>query len=98
MPVYEFVCARCGSRSELFVRSVSTSVVPPACSKKGCRGELKRVPSAFTRHLTTQDKIVEAEARFGKEVDAAMGPEMDLGKYTSRYEEAARDLPPPDVP
>ena len=98
MPVYEFVCTQCGSRSEVFVRAVSSSVPAPACAKRGCKGELKRVPSAFTRHLTVQDKIVEAEAKFGKEVDAAMGPEMDLGKYTSRYEKAAKDLPPPDVP
>ena len=58
---------------------------------------MRRIPSPFTRHLTERDKLVEAEAKFGKEVDDAMGAEMDLSKYTRRYEEAARDLPPPDV-
>lgn len=98
MPLYEFVCPTCGSRAELFVRTVSNTAAPPACKNKGCSTAMQRVPSVFARHLTLKDKVVEAEAKFGKEVDAAMGAEMDLSKYTNRYEQAAKDLPPPDVP
>jgi hypothetical protein len=39
------------------------------------------------------DQLVEAEAKFGKEVDAAMGVEPDVGRYAERYERLAKNLP-----
>lgn len=55
---------------------------------------MERVVSPFARHLTLKDKIAEAEAKWGKEVDAAMGPPPDVGKYARRYEQLAKGLPP----
>jgi hypothetical protein len=39
------------------------------------------------------DQLAEAEAKFGQEVDAAMGPEPDVGRLARRYESLAKDLP-----
>jgi len=96
MPLYEFQCRACQSRDEVFVRSVNSPVPAPACHTQGCKGEMQRVVSKFTRHFTTADQLAQAEARWGKEVDAAMGPEPDVGRYARRYEALAKDLPPPD--
>ena len=70
----------------------------PSCTTDACGAEMQRVVSPFSRHLTMTDKIVEAEAKFGKEVDGAMGPESDFAVQARRYERLAKDLPPPDVP
>lgn len=40
--------------------------------------------------------MAEAEAKFGKEVDAAMGPGPDVGRMARRYEKLSKDLPPPE--
>jgi|GEM_PF-992292 putative FmdB family regulatory protein len=96
MPLYEFQCKRCGARTEVFVRRATNEVPAPSCpeSSREAGHEMVRVVSAFVRHLTLKDKIAEAEAKFGKEVDAAMGPPPDVGKYARRYEQLAKDLPP----
>jgi putative FmdB family regulatory protein len=98
MPLYEFACKKCGARDEVFVRSMSSEVPPPRCpAAKGARGHtMQRVVSKFARHLTLTDQIAEAEANYGAEVDAAMGPEPDVGRYARRYEQLAADLPAPD--
>jgi hypothetical protein len=57
---------------------------------------MQRVVSLFARHLTVADQLAEAEAKWGKEVDAAMGPEPDVGRLARRYGELAKDLPAPD--
>lgn len=96
MPLYEFRCAKCGAMAEVFARSVMAGVTPPACPAAPAeRGhEMRRVVSTFVRHKTLRDQIEEAEAKYGKEVDAAMGPPPDVGKYARRYEKLAKDLPP----
>lgn len=96
MPLYEFQCKRCGARTEVFVRRATSEVPTPTCPRSGGEAghEMVRVVSTFVRHLTLKDKIAEAEAKFGKEVDAAMGPEPDVGRYARRYEQLAKDLPP----
>ena len=50
--------------------------------------------SGFAHHLSFAAKVAEAEATYGAEVDAAMGPEPDIGKFARRYDEASKDLPP----
>ena len=50
--------------------------------------------SVFAHHLGFATKLSEAEATYGKEVDAAMGPEPDVGKAARDYERLAKDLPP----
>ena len=99
MPFYEFRCTKCDARTETFVRQIPDSVDLPECpDAKGEPGhQMAQMMSLFQRHLTNADKIEEAEAKYGKEVDAAMGPEPDVGHYARRYAELAKDLPPPDV-
>ncbi|MGE5596412.1 MAG: FmdB family zinc ribbon protein [Hyphomicrobiales bacterium] len=96
MPLYEFQCARCGARDEVFARSVNADVKAPECPEaKGEPGhEMRRIVSSFAQHKTVADQLAEAEAKFGKEVDAAMGPEPDVGRYARRYGELAQGLPP----
>jgi putative FmdB family regulatory protein len=96
MPLYEFRCEKCGAREEVFVRSVTSEVKAPACT--ACKGKpaMVRAMSKFARHLTEADQVAEAEAKWGKEVDAAMGPGPDVGRYTRRYDRLAKDLPPPE--
>ncbi len=99
MPLYEFSCKKCGARDEVFARTMTAEIRPPRCpaAAKGERGHtMQRVVSRFARHLTLADQVAEAEAKYGKEVDAAMGPEPDIGKYARRYEQLAKDLPPPE--
>ena len=52
-----------------------------------------RALSKFARHLNDGDKLAEAEAKFGKQVDDVMGPMPDIGRYARRYAERAKDLP-----
>ncbi|MCK9517897.1 MAG: hypothetical protein M0R74_02540 [Dehalococcoidia bacterium] len=96
MPLYEFQCAACGARDEVFTRAIQEDVPAPPCPKAGGEPghDMRRVVSSFARHLTMADKLAEAEANFGKEVDAVMGGEPDVGKYARRYEALAKDLPP----
>lgn len=96
MPLYEFRCNACDAREEVFVRAIGDEVPVPECPKSPREPEhvMVRTMSPFQQHLTMRDKIEEAEARWGKEIDAAMGPEPDVDKYARRYEELARDLPP----
>ncbi|HEX6031036.1 MAG TPA: hypothetical protein VFY90_06370, partial [Tepidiformaceae bacterium] len=80
---------------EVFKRSMQTDMEPPPCPNKGKeRGhEMRRIVSKFAQHKTVQDQLAEAEAKFGKEVDAAMGPEPDVGRFAKRYEQLAKGLP-----
>jgi putative FmdB family regulatory protein len=95
MPLYEFLCPKCGARDEVFTRRIQADVPVPACpqASKETGHDMKRVVSKFARHRTVADQLVEAEARWGKEVDAAMGAEPDVGKYARRYESLSKNLP-----
>jgi putative FmdB family regulatory protein len=96
MPLYEFRCQECGARDEVFARSMNTEVQAPPCPAHPGEPnhQMVRAISQFQRHLTEQDKIAEAEARWGSEIDAAMGPAPDVDRYARRYDELAKDLPP----
>ncbi len=98
MPLYEFRCPDCDARETVFKRTVTVDVSPPTCPNPDCakREPMVRAPTKFARHLTEIDKLAVAEAKWGKEVDAAMGPERDIGKLARRYERLAADLPPPE--
>lgn len=95
MPLYEFLCATCGARDEVFTRSFSSDVKVPACpaAPKAKDHQMRRVVSKFAQHRTVADQLVEAEAKWGKEVNAAMGPEPDVGRMARRYESLAKGLP-----
>lgn len=101
MPLYEFRCPACESKSEVFVRSVSSAVVAPLCSHEGCQANgqaMVRAMSKFARHLTEGDKLVEAEVKWGKEVNSVLGASPDIDTITNRYAALAKDLPPPEDP
>lgn len=98
MPFYEFMCSVCSHRAEVFVRSVNSTVTAPSCTTEGCEGQMRRAVSRFMRHLTEMDKLAEAEAKWGKQVDDVMGPSPDIGRYARRYDALAKDLPPPEHP
>ncbi|MXY72164.1 MAG: hypothetical protein F4Y97_03870 [Dehalococcoidia bacterium] len=96
MPLYEFACERCGARDEVFKQRMNSDIEPPPCPDPPEDGECRmtRVMSGFAHHLSFATKVAEAEATYGAEVDAAMGPEPDIGKFARQYDEAAKDLPP----
>ena len=96
MPFYEYDCVNCGSRVEIFARSISTPVTPPTCKAAGReRGhEMRRIMSKIIRQKTLSDQIQEAEAKYGKEINDVLGPTPDVGKLSRRYEQLAKELPP----
>jgi putative FmdB family regulatory protein len=98
MPIYEFRCTECGHLETVFKRTVTADVAAPACSNAACSKSkpVVRAISKFARHMTEIDQIREAEAKWGKEVDAAMGPTPDIGRLARRYDRLAADLPPPE--
>ncbi len=95
MPFYEFACKKCGSRDEVFARSISAPVVVPACKAAGREKghEMQRIMSKVIRQKTLSDQLADAEAKYGAEVEAAMGPGPDVGRITRRYNELSKDLP-----
>lgn len=54
---------------------------------------MQRVVSPFQRHRTEADKVADAEAKYGKEVDASLGATPDVGKLSRRYDNLAKSLP-----
>ncbi|MCL4242133.1 MAG: hypothetical protein KJ048_12365 [Dehalococcoidia bacterium] len=102
MPLYEYLCECCGAREEVFARSVDRAATPPPCPN-GKAGKtnphrMKRIMSPFARHLTEGDKLAEAEATYGAEVEAVMGKGPDIGRLARRYDRLSHDLPPGDIP
>jgi len=53
-----------------------------------------RVMSTFARRLTEADKLAEAEAQYGAEVEAVMGNGPDVARLARRYDTLSVDLPP----
>ena len=96
MPLYEFACEGCGARAEVFRQRAVRVVEPPPCptAPDAAGHRMARVMSGFAHHLGFATRLAEAEATWGAEVDAAMGPEPDVGRHARRYDRAARDLPP----
>ncbi len=95
MPLYEFLCPKCGTTEEVFVRRLQADVPVPKCRNAGREKghDMRRIVSKFAQHRTVADQIAEAEAKYGKEVDAAMGAEPDVGRYARRYDQLAKNLP-----
>ncbi len=96
MPFYEFACKKCGSRGEVFARSISAPVVAPKCAAAGHEKghEMQRIMSKVIRQKTLSDQLADAEAKYGAQVETALGPSPDVGRLARRYESLAKDLPP----
>jgi len=79
---------------------MDTAFTPPVCGAiatgEATAHEMQRIVSLFLRHLTEADKVAAAEAKYGKEVNAALGATPDVGKLSRRYEGLAKSLPRPD--
>jgi putative FmdB family regulatory protein len=87
MPVYEFRCPTCGAVAEVFARSVNAEVAAPPCPADPAHTTVRAI-SRFASHLDMNTRLAEAEARFGAEVDAAMGPAPDIGRAARRLDAA----------
>ncbi len=100
MPIYEFQCPACGSRESVYARSMTAELTAPRCPNTACRKRngMVRAISRFAQHRTEADQVAEAEAKYGKEVDAAMGPMPDIGRMARRYSERSKDLRPREGP
>ena len=68
-----------------------TPEVQTAGREKG--HEMRRIMSKVIRQKTLSDQLAEAEAKYGKEVEDALGASPDVGKLSRRYESLAKDLP-----
>lgn len=99
MPIYEFLCDECGARLEKYARRPE-GVEPPACPNSGgsTGHRVRRIVSPFVRHMTEGDKLAEAEAKWGAEVESVMGAGPDVASLARRYERLSKDLPPDDRP
>lgn len=96
MPLYEFRCSKCGAREEVLVRSIGAEAKAPACpkAKKGERGHsMQRILSQFARQYTDSEKLEQAEARWGSEVDDIYAPSPDIARNARYYDELSKDLP-----
>lgn len=87
MPLYEYRCTTCGAVVEVFARSIRTAALAPPCPADPTHATM-RLPSRFARHLDMATRLAEAEARFGAEVDAAMGPAPDVARLARRLDAA----------
>lgn len=96
MPVYEYLCRDCNTRTEIYIRRADTGAQPPACPSGAGGHRMQRILSGFARRLTDADRLADAEARYGAEVEAVMGPGPDVASLARRYERLSKDLPPAD--
>lgn len=97
MPFYEFRCGSCGRTEEVFTRSMSADVRAPECTCGDAAKQavtMERKMSAFVRQRTYAEQVEEAEAKFGKEVDDAMGASPDIDTHARHYDAFAGELPP----
>lgn len=94
MPVYEFRCQLCGHKAEVLARRVTSPVAEPQCPAGQPGHRMVRIMSTFVRRLTEADKLAEAEAQYGAEVEAAMGTGPDISRLARRYDRLSADLPP----
>ena len=56
MPIYQYDCAGCKRRVEVFFRSVARAVDPKACPECGSK-EIKRAVSMFARRKTAAQRL-----------------------------------------
>ena len=81
MPIYQYDCAGCDRRVDVFFRSVS-SAGDPACPQCGS-AELSRVMSAFARTRSSSDRV--ASIDFSQEMGRlGTGSERDFAKWAKR--------------
>ena len=81
MPIYQYDCAGCDRRVDVFFRSVS-SASDPACPECGSV-DLSRVMSAFARNRSSSDRV--ASIDFDQEMGRLRsGSEGDFAKWAKR--------------
>jgi putative FmdB family regulatory protein len=81
MPIYQYDCAGCDRRVDVFFRSAN-SPTDPACPECGS-AELSRVMSAFSRARSSSDRV--ASIDFDQEMGRLRGgDEGDFAKWAKR--------------
>ena len=93
MPIYEFLCQRCNTKSSFLVRDIAESFIAkcPACGSS----EPVRAISSFTYHKSM--KTIHEEAG---EPEMFPGPDYykdpcNIGRWTEkRFKESGLDMPP----
>ena len=96
MPLYEYRCSKCGAKDEILVRSVNAEAKAPKCprAEKGSRGhKMERILSPFVRQYNDSEKLEQAEARWGTEVEAMMTPSGDIDRGVRVYNELSKEKP-----
>jgi len=92
MPIYEFLCQRCHTRSSILVKNIAEPLAPrcPACGSN----DLVRVIASFAHHKST--KTVREESG---EPQRFSGPDYykdprNIGRWTEkRFKELGLDMP-----
>jgi len=92
MPIYEFLCQECHTKSSLLVKNISESFVArcPACGSN----DLVRVMSRFAYHRSTKTVHEEAGApQMFSSPDYYKDP-RNIGRWTEkRFEEMGLEMP-----
>ncbi len=93
MPIYEFLCRKCNTKSSILVRNRAESSIAkcPGCGSS----DLERVISSFAYHKSAKTIREEAgEPRMFPGADYYKDP-RNVGRWTDkRFKELGLDMPP----
>lgn len=84
MPIYEYLCAQCGSRFEKLVRHLDPDPTAPPCPDCGSQ-DTRRVLSTFARHgpPTVDRQAVQAEHSAAERL-ASITPKEQIDKWRTQ--------------
>ena len=92
MPIYEFLCQKCHTKSSVLVKNIAESITPncPACGSS----DLARVITSFAYHKSIQTIHEEAgEPQMSPSTDYYKDP-RNIGRWTEkRFKELGIDMP-----
>ncbi len=92
MPIYEFVCQSCGSRSSHFTRSINQTLSPtcPSCGSKDLTRLISRVAyhkSTKTIHEESGDPMANPDAEYFKDP-------RNIGRWAEKkFEQMGVEMP-----
>ena len=92
MPIYEFICQKCHTKTNVFVKNISVSFTP-VCSVCGSK-DLIRTVSRFAYHKSIETIHEEAgEPRLSPGPDYYKDP-RNIGRWTEKkFEEMGKEMP-----
>ncbi len=83
MPVYEYDCAGCGKRSEVFLKSVN-SAGPSSCPQCGS-AKIRRAISRVVFVKSAETKLAELDPKYEKMIDAS-SPDLSMDNIVKNYQ------------